>query len=297
MIKFYDKLYVIKRSPDHGWYEQCPDLGFMCHYEENAAFEKRQATMQHWAYRSYKSGDPDNLSFIVDNEPVSGFSIKGSVSRWTTSNKLLRIEDPRGFILEISIENFYDILVKCTMVNGVIEEPLVWGRDGANNVLVHVDHEDYLNRSNDFKPKVGDYFKKDGNHYRYLGKFYAHTISKDHQYEYHGYGWNRKRETLISYSDEGLDSKVFHLYEEEPKSWREDPIKAELRARRSVMKDCQEPDPDVSWDSLDLNSDWVEYRFDSTTASGWYRKAKFYPKKVKVEPMSEENIKREFGDV
>jgi len=83
----------------------------------------------------------------VTNEPRAGFRITKSISRgggsWSGSNKVVRIEDPRGFELEISVDNLVKMMSMTTFVDGVCQEECVWGRDGANNVLLPVNSEPY----------------------------------------------------------------------------------------------------------------------------------------------------------
>ena len=82
----------------------------------------------------------------VPNEPRAGFRITRMISRggsWSGSNKVVRIEDPRGFELEISVDNLVKAMSTTTFTDGVCQEECVWGRDGANNVLLPVNSEPY----------------------------------------------------------------------------------------------------------------------------------------------------------
>jgi len=67
------------------------------------------------------------MTKVIVNEPIDGFEIDKSVSRYSTSNKVWRIKDPRGFILEISTSNMEMLLNNCTMENGVVKGKCVWG--------------------------------------------------------------------------------------------------------------------------------------------------------------------------
>ncbi len=82
----------------------------------------------------------------VPNEPRLGFRITKSISRgggWSGSNKVVRIEDPRGFELEISVDNLVKMMTMTTFVDGVCQEECVWGRQGAANVLLPVTSDIY----------------------------------------------------------------------------------------------------------------------------------------------------------
>ncbi len=69
---------------------------------------------------------------IIDNVPMSGFKIAKFVSRYSTSNKLWRIDDPRGFQLEISTSNMEDVLQEGSVVKGEILGLYKWdfGKNG-----------------------------------------------------------------------------------------------------------------------------------------------------------------------
>jgi hypothetical protein len=151
-------------------------LGFASPYTKDAAFEKRKSTQDSWAYGGAKVSidDDDNCTVtgggqrggygggtnwdasmlfiagcyprVIPNEPVAGFEIAKSVRRYGWNgggNVKWRITDPRGFDLEISSENFASVLACSTLVNGVIQGNCVWGRIGANNVLLPESSEPY----------------------------------------------------------------------------------------------------------------------------------------------------------
>lgn len=137
-------------------------LGFASPYTKDAAFQKRKATQDSWAYCGSKItiDENDDITFtanansgvdaasafiggwypkIVDNDPVEGFEIAQSIRRygWSGSgNVVWRITDPRGFDLEISSDNFASIISCVDMQKGKIAGKCVWGREGSKNVLL-----------------------------------------------------------------------------------------------------------------------------------------------------------------
>lgn len=139
MIKIHDKLWVVKRTSSD------VNLAYMTYYEKNAACEKRQATGRSWG------GIGGTEEATYDNSPQEGIKIAGSVSRWSTSNKLFRVEDPRGFTVEIPTSNLSALLQCTTVTNGVVMEPCVWGREGSNHILLPVGSEPYLKSKADTK--------------------------------------------------------------------------------------------------------------------------------------------------
>lgn len=188
MIKISDELwYVIK--PEHE-----DKLAYMCAYEQGKDGEplsniaKMQSTGRSWARiytgANYHERIPvEGEEFIVDNTPTEGFYVGCSVSRWSTSNKLFRVKDPRGFTVEIPTDNLATLLHHTTVVKGFVQESCVWGREGNNHILLPINSEPYLitidqmdtleNKLINLKDlKVGDWVKmfEDETEYYYAGK-------------------------------------------------------------------------------------------------------------------------------
>jgi hypothetical protein len=164
-----EKLYVtIQYRSDAG--NDDGHLGFASPYTKDAAFQKRKATQDSWAYgygTTIEIDEDDNVTFsateqskvdaasafiggwypkVIKNEPVEGFEIAKSVRRygWSGSgNVVWRITDPRGFDLEISSDNFASIIACVDMQKGKILGKCVWGREGSKNVLLPEVSEPY----------------------------------------------------------------------------------------------------------------------------------------------------------
>lgn len=232
MIKISNKIwYVLK--PEHS-----DDLAYMCPYDTNkegdplANIVKMQATGRSWAgIRSqdvWKTDDKGNYlrdenkrlivdytkpaqqgqEFISDNTPTTGFYVGSSVSRWSTSNKLFRVTDPRGFMVEVPTGNISTLLHHTTVINGVVDSECVWGREGNNHILLPINSEPYLitldqmdtlqNKLISVKDlKVGDWVKmfEDKNEYYYAGKLKGTWSIRG--YTSGGY-WDRNRGTTHS---------------------------------------------------------------------------------------------------
>lgn len=131
-------------------------LGFANVYEPRVkAYTKRLKTQMDWAYGEYNRGYevredgvyilehrgwigteigmiptarvPEHLQpKIIKNDPMEGFKISHSVSRYSTNNKLWRIEDPRGFELEITTGNMEDLLMAGTVQKGAFMGMMQW---------------------------------------------------------------------------------------------------------------------------------------------------------------------------
>lgn len=166
-----EKMYI--GYQDRDWEgDESTKLGFATYIEDNKAFEKRKDTIDHWSQpytmEDIKKGDddwdperahwnrqqrqvqqPDLESESIDNDSRSGFKLSREVRRssgWGGGNVLWRIEDPRGFELEISSANMASILDCVTMVNGEIQTPCRWGWNkvgGSRVVLLPEDSEPY----------------------------------------------------------------------------------------------------------------------------------------------------------
>lgn len=272
MIKFYDQLYVgIQKRQDWDrkkWaYEKTDiNLGFATPYENNAAFQKRKYTVDSWAGKEGKFE-------TIDNKPINGFTVMKTVSRYSTSNKLFRIMDPRGFQLEISAENLFQLIDTCTVEKGEIKDELIWGRDGQNNVLVTTDNEDYQKhlKPSNYTQSEGDYVVSEGGTvYRYMGKKYCRIIKKVEGHTQNGSYWDRKYVYTYSYVDQGRDTKPWHIYirwntkEDRDRKYH---CHGDIEIRRSEFKDMEKYTGEIDVDvNLPNPPTWSKFSGNSV---GW----------------------------
>lgn len=206
--------------PKQLWYIINPkkgdDLAYMTYYEDNQAFEKRKSTGIGWA--KGWGASPDEAGVIVDNNPVENVYIGSSVSRWSTSNKLFRVKDPRGFTVEVPTDNIATLLHLTTVTKGVIQESCVWARDGGNHILLPVNSEPYLETLDKMDTlankliklsdlTVGDKVKffEDSGEYIYLGK--AKATWKLKPYDMGGDYWRSTRPKTYLQEREVKDTK------------------------------------------------------------------------------------------
>jgi len=242
VIKIHDKLWYVIKPEDKD------SLAYMCQYATDKSEQplsnvaKMQGTGRSWARtnaqsvwkRNEKGGyvrDEQGClivdhvipakvgeEFIVDNTPTSGFYVGCSVSRWSTSNKLFRVKDPRGFTVEIPTDNLATLLHHTTVVKGVVTEECVWGREGNNHILLPINSEPYLitldqmdTLENKLIPvkdlKVGDVVKmfEDNNEYYYAGKIKGTWQVRG--YSHGGYYWDKNHKTTYSDWVEVKDDK------------------------------------------------------------------------------------------
>lgn len=136
-------------------------LGFLNAYEpKKSTWSSKMKTQIEWAYQAYTNeftwedrgghlwvsgwkfdydhttktrtkiiigewADPQPM--LLDNTPMRGFKIENSVSRYSTSNKLWRILDPRGFELEITTACLETIIMEAGILKGgEIDAQCVW---------------------------------------------------------------------------------------------------------------------------------------------------------------------------
>ena len=131
-------------------------LAYMCSAEytksgdESAAFKKRKDTGIKRAKATVgKNNSLEEADFhlnyegFIKNEPRVGFKIVDYATRYNTDNKLIRIEDPAGFVVEVPVENAIGLLHESTVAFGSVQEPCVWGRNGNNHWLVPITGEVY----------------------------------------------------------------------------------------------------------------------------------------------------------
>lgn len=251
MINIAKQLFVVKGV------DREDELAYMSPYAEGkdgqplANIAKMQATGRSWASvgpqnawklkpdgQTYERDENGRLildhviparkgeEFIYDNTPLTGFYVGSSVTRWSTSNKLFRVKDPRNFTVEIPTDNLATLLHHTTVVNGVVKEECVWGREGNNHILLPINSEPYLitldqmdtlaNKLISVKDiKAGDWVKffEDEYEYYYLGKVKAtwNVRGYNYSYGYSSYG-GRPRETTYGEWIEVVDDKWVDLF-------------------------------------------------------------------------------------
>lgn len=86
----------------------------------------------------------------VPNTPTEGFVLNRGVGGaryswgWNARNEYIRVFDPRGWEIEISVANLLFILQECTSTKGKgLEGKFVYSWDGTELVLLPVDCEEY----------------------------------------------------------------------------------------------------------------------------------------------------------
>ena len=136
------------------------NLAYMTHREytktgdELESFKKRKSTGTGWA-QGYRNKDKAYREVEFDNTPVQGFKIVGSVSRWSTQNKLIQVEDPRGFVVEIPTGNLATLLKYCVVDHSEVTDECVWGKEGNNHILLPIKSDVYQKAFEQTKENAG----------------------------------------------------------------------------------------------------------------------------------------------
>jgi hypothetical protein len=193
--------------------------GRLCYLtpSDDGGFKSRQKTGMAWAGKDYELVD-------INNDPVEGFKLIGNIHRtyFGGGNVVWRIEDPRGFQLEIQSGNLDAIISSSVIENGTIRGACVYARDGSVNALVPCDSPEYIasieetQRLNQ-KASKSDFVAgcivelKTGKKYVYLGKFnmigkYSWQGERDRAYS-HGYS-----RSYYHHSEVGFKQAYRHVF-------------------------------------------------------------------------------------
>lgn len=219
MIKLPEKYYVGIRAQAES--EGQLPLGFATPFGTDAAFAKRKNTVDSWTGKIDPKRKENPRFETLDNVLMEGFRISQSVRRYGWNgggNVLWRIEDPRGFELEISSNNFASIVDCTTLTNGVIEGKCIWGREGAVNVLLpesSVPYQEAVNFTDLSKLKVtakemtpGQMVRmKDDTVAMFMGEFFGLAFEQ----ELEGRG-NEPQALTASYWNRPVPLAPFHVF-------------------------------------------------------------------------------------
>lgn len=224
MIKIHNRLWYITDDTRED------NLSYLCQYETTESGEvaanvkKMQATGRGWI----RGENKDKSGTIIDNTPTKNIYVGCSVSRWSTSNKLFRVTDPRGFTIEIPTDNLATLLHHTTVVKGVVQEECVWGKDGISHILLPIDSEPYRisreqqnvldNKLISVKDiKVGDWVKffGDSHEYYFCGRVKVTWKVRGYKPRYrYSYSYRSQPDNEPEYTDWQVlqDNKYINLF-------------------------------------------------------------------------------------
>lgn len=249
----------------------CP-LAFITPYGTDKPAKQRMETVRCWSN--------EDSTEIIDNVPLNGFKISREIRRWSTSNVVWRIEDPRGFELEISSGNMAYLLSECVFNHGVIEDDLIWCRDGAQNFLLPVksdEYADYELHTQCIKAglkikdiNIGDHIRlASGESGKYLGGY--HLIQNDTDYSYNMIIYSTRKYILLTEDgDYVMKSLLKDIQlikkgiEEDNRNWEND-IKIPftyVSKKKKNIDNVLETIKIINVDGIIGNTDIFEYKSD-----------------------------------
>lgn len=120
-------------------------LGFVIYKQGNVW--KQETSWSDWIEKNKKE-DASFNPVIFDNVPMEGFVLNkkagGGNYGWNNRNTYCRVYDPRGFEIEISIDNLLYILDYTNSIIGKgLEGSFIYGWSGKNLVLIPCNSPDY----------------------------------------------------------------------------------------------------------------------------------------------------------
>lgn len=159
----------------------------------DSATRKKMNTIDRWVgFQGYKSRETLK-THVIQNKPITGFKISSPFEKdgnlWESSNEVWRIEDPRGFELEITLTNIVEIMSNTTIHKGEILCPCVWVRHHSDNFLISTNSEIYqkaIKHTKTLKQNISTKSLKPGNVVKlhngvkgvYLGAYYTLSCGK-----------------------------------------------------------------------------------------------------------------------
>jgi hypothetical protein len=159
-------------------------LGYVIYRDTTGTLRKAKS------WEGWRSKDIDPQDF--DNTPTEGFVLNRDVggkrhswSSWDMRMEKVRVFDPRGFEIEISIPNLLFLLQECTSIKGKgLEGELVYSWDGKELVLLPVSSQEYKESTNFTEYQKKKFNAKD------LHPGYTYRSKKMENYVYMGqYVW------------------------------------------------------------------------------------------------------------
>lgn len=219
------------------------NLGFLTPYENTAAGRKRQATADAWAdngsysyeyvngvqKRIKRDKPPEQQTRVIKNEMLAGFKLAEEIRRtyWGGGNVVWRIEDPRGFEMEISSSNFARIITECGIEpGGIIPGKCIYGRVGGDNILIpdgselwkqsHKDAEELERKSKSVSKnlvQIGSMCElKNGQMAVYLGQFYATEVIEPCFSKQYNLRWSAQPSIIAESEACEMRSDRFHAF-------------------------------------------------------------------------------------
>ena len=209
MLKTVEKLYVGTKYHEPLSVDK-PPLSFMVCDNSN------QETMKKWCKsHDYDGKSKEEVIHKFENVSQSGFKIVGIDGRWSSDREWIEIIDPRGFKLQIRVENVLNILLNDKIENGLIYGEYIWCKYHHTNYLVKVNSTDHKEAiKNTKRAQLKPIKKKD----LIFGHMYKNKAGEESVYcGKHPDKYNEKKMLFLDdcYGVFLLDFKKSHIYIED----------------------------------------------------------------------------------
>lgn len=172
-------------------------------------------SLEDYHYTNHKfSNNPEIKPYEFENKPMEGFVLNkeagGGTRGWDARATYCRVYDPRGFEVEISIDNLLYILQETNSIKGKgLEGEFVYSWSGKDLVLLPTSSLEYtesLKFTSLSKTKIGvkdlelgfNYNDKYSAIYTYIGK-YNHIVLSE--YDYGGRDYNYHTTSYVFYDE------------------------------------------------------------------------------------------------
>lgn len=178
-------------------------VGFVSYYDEKGRF-RHETSFNNWISKKVPTEKHENV-------PTKGFKIFKQANRFSYNrfasyrNVSFEIQDPRGWVFEITQNNLAWIIDNCSINKGDIEGEFVYGWDGKDRLLIPCSSETFkdniifsniLNSQSYITPKNLQmwhvYKSKQGEKMMFVGR---HDIYSRHSWAKNRYSWNGDEET------------------------------------------------------------------------------------------------------
>lgn len=195
-------------------------LAYVIYWDDKGKLRK-ETSWQNWRDKKIPTDE-------IDNTPISGFVLNREVGgvrhsySWNARTEKVRVYDPRGFEIEISIPNLLFILQEVNSIKGKgLEGDFVYAWSGPELVLLPVDSQEYKEctkytnlqakkvTKNDMIP--GCVYKfKDNQECIYLGRHMWYNMHSAHQIPNPDSKYRYDRFTTLYY--ECVATKPVHVF-------------------------------------------------------------------------------------
>lgn len=207
-------------------------LAYVIYWDEKGVLRKEPS------WNSWRNQDVPAKEF--DNEPTEGFMLNLRAGGWGQRRTYCEVIDPRGFMVEITIDNLLELLAECDCDKKVLKGKFVYawfraelriimvGTEAYNNIMKHTENIKKVS-NNHLKAKdlIPFHIYKDlaGSKMAYLGCFDIYSVDRI-QYDIYKREWFK------------YDSKYKPVYigDEEVKEYQKVPKRSDYRVKYTPRK-------------------------------------------------------------